>query len=127
MVSTRTCGRSTGHARALCRSNGRTATRAALSDSISRDRAVAAPGGGGGRGVGGEGGGGGGGGGAGGGGFDDQALMGCEDGTDAGRVRPEHHHPQFDVERFERLQDPDNERLAAEVEQCLGPTHALRA
>src|SRR5713101_1948190 len=42
------------------------------------------------------------------------------------RVGSEHHDAQLDLERFESLEDPHDEGLAPEVEQCLGSIEPRR-
>jgi hypothetical protein len=46
-----------------------------------------------------------------------------ERGLDARGIRAYDHHARLDLEGFERLEDPDREGLAAEVQQGLGGPH----
>ena len=44
--------------------------------------------------------------------------------ADRCRIGPDHDRARLEVERLESLEDTNHERLAAEVEQGLGDTHA---
>src|SRR5204862_144370 len=50
-----------------------------------------------------------------------------EDRCDARGVRAQHHEPELQVERLQRLENTDNEGAASEVQQRLGGTHPRRA